>query len=209
MALSEDFSRESRQYYARSSSFGNLHELSSSYNSSNLHRTASSTIISRDCFAPSIAWDCFDNQVCFQRQSRVINDFDHRIQWRVCNDMMNREVINHNTLSFERCAPVCAPICAPVCYREYNTVSTRIAPNECAPLTTIERREKVYRKLDDHSDWSTNSFRHTNEYHSRGTGPFGTDSYSKQDIQYSDSSHRQRKLSIPEFSSSSTRINFC
>ncbi|UJR38425.1 hypothetical protein I4U23_031093 [Adineta vaga] len=197
MSIARDYSRDSRSYYSRSSSYGNLNRLSTSYSSSNLQRTASSTRISRSYVAPPLIWEPLDDPFFFQRRtSRFIDDFDRHLTWQIHDDVVDREVIKQDTYSFERTVPVSVP----VTYREYQSTlsTTRNIPVQYAPITTVERREKLYRKIDDLPDWTPAPIVRTDEsYEAREGRRYTADNWSKQDIQYSDATHRQRKVSIP------------
>lgn len=157
MSITRDYSRDSRSYYSRSSSYGNLNRLSTSYSSSNLQRTASTTRIERSYVLPPpppppLLWEPLDDPFFFRRASRVFDDFDRRVTWYVHDDVTDREVIKQDTYSYERTVPVTVP----VTYREYQSTlsTTRNIPVQYTPLTTVERREKIYRKIDDLNDWT-------------------------------------------------------
>lgn len=169
MSVSRDYSRDSRSYYSRSASYGNLHGLSTSYSSSNLQRTASSTRILRSYYAPPpppLVWEPIEAPVFLTRRaSRYLDDFDRCVAWRVHDDVVDREVIQQDTVSYERTIPVT--------YREYhNTVSTtRNIPVHYTPVSTVERREKLYRKLDELPDWTPSNVVRTDEsYEGRTSG---------------------------------------
>ncbi|CAF1522187.1 unnamed protein product [Adineta ricciae] len=204
MSITRDYSRDSRSYYSRSSSYGNLNRLATSYSSSNLQRTASTTRIERSYVLPPpppppLIWEPLDDPFFFQRRaSRLFDDFDRRVTWYVHDDITDREVIKQDTYSYERTVPVTVP----VTYREYQSSlsTTRNIPVQYTPLTTVERREKIYRKIDDLNDWTpapSTLVRTDESYEAREGRRTAVDNWSKQDYQYSDSSHRQRKMSIP------------
>ncbi len=151
MSSRRSFSRESRSYYSRSSSCENNRS-----NSSYRRRPLSSLLIERDFPSPSYALDHFDDPFFFERPSRrFLDDFDRRLRWRFNDDFFDEKFFGNNSLDFGRNIPIN--------YQGYNnssssTTTTRNIPVQYSTATN-NRREKVYKKLDNNENWSSNSFK--------------------------------------------------
>lgn len=158
MSSRRSYSKESRSYYSRSSSYENR-----SSNSSYRHRPLSSLLIERDYSSPSLAIDRFDDFDYFQRRSsRLMDDFDRRIRRRFhdgdddhfFNDD-DEEFLRNRSLDFRRNIPINSRT-----YQNSSTI-TRNIPIQYTTATT-NQREKVYRKLDNQNNWSSNSYQNQN-----------------------------------------------
>jgi hypothetical protein len=145
MSSDRNYSKESRSYYSRSSSYENRN---SNSGSSYRRRPLSSLLIERDFSSPSLALDRFDDPFFFeQRRRRFLDDFD-RLRGRFDDDFFDDEFIRNRSLDFGRDIPIN--------YRGSNT-SSSITRNIPIQYST-NQGEKVYRKLDYNDNWASNSF---------------------------------------------------
>lgn len=155
MSSRRNYSKESRSYYSRSSSYENRNSNSSSYR----HRPLSSLLIERDFSSPSLALDHFDDPYFFDRRSRrFLDDFDRRIRSRFNDDDFfdDEEFFRNNSLDFRRKIPTNS--------QTYQNSSSSITRNIPVQYST-NQREKVYKKLD---NWSTsNSSNNNNSFNSK------------------------------------------
>jgi hypothetical protein len=156
MSSRRSYSKEARSYYSRSSSFGDNHS-SSSYRS----RPLSALLVERDFSSPSLALDSFDDPSFFERRSRELrDDIDRRFRSRFSDDFFDDEFFKqnrgNNSLDFGRQPPIN--------YREYNSSSstTRNVPVQYTPSSS-NRRENVYKNIDDNTNWSSNSFQRNDQ----------------------------------------------
>ncbi|CAM4783635.1 unnamed protein product [Rotaria magnacalcarata] len=214
MSSTRNYSKESRSYYSRSSSFSNDHS-----NSSYRRRPLSSLLIERDFSSPSLALDHFDDPHFFERRSRrFLDDFDRPLCWRFNDDWFDEPLfksnITNNSIHVERCIPIN--------YRKNNssTSTTRNIPVQYLP-SSANRHEKLYKKIDNNVGFTSNTFqRNNNDCFERRENRITTDDWPpKQDtptrkrtsmtifvrpprIQYSDASNHQRTMSTPNYRSS-------
>jgi len=145
MSSRRSYSKESRSYYSRSSSCENNHT-----NSSYRHRPLSSLLIEQDFSSPSLAVDRFDDPFFFDRPPRrFLDDFDRRLRSRFHDDFFDDEFFRNNSLDFGRNIPINS--------REYSS-SSSITRNIPIQYSTSNQREKVYKKIENHDNWSSNSF---------------------------------------------------
>jgi len=143
MSSREGYSKESRSYYSRSSSYEKKNSNSSRYR----HRPLSSLLIERDFSSPSLALDPFDDPFFFERRRpRFFDDFDRRLRWRFNDNFFDDEFFRNNSLDFGRNIPIN--------YRTYNNSSsiTRNIPVQYSTAST-NQREKVY-----NDNWGSSSF---------------------------------------------------
>jgi hypothetical protein len=149
MSSRRSYSKESRSYYSRSSSCENNNR---SNLSSFRHRPLSSLLIDRDFSSPSLALDRFDDPFFFDRPPRrFFDDFDRRLRSRFHEDIFDDRFFENDSGDFGRNIPINS--------REYSS-STSITRNIPVQYTSSSsnQREKVYKKIENHDSWSSNSF---------------------------------------------------
>ncbi len=147
MSSRRSYSKESRSYYSRSSSCENNSRTNSS--SSFRRRPLSSLLTERDFSSPSLAIDRFDDPFFFDRPPRrFLDDFDRPLRWRLHDD---DEFFPSLSSDFGRNIPINNN-------REYSSTTsiTRNIPVQYS--TSSNQREKVYKKIENHDNWSSNSF---------------------------------------------------
>lgn len=159
MSSTRSYSKESRSYYSRSSSFSN-----SRSNSSYHHRPLSCLLIERESSLPSLVCNDFDDPYYSESRSRrFFDDFDRKLRWHFNDDFFDENVfksnIKNNWLDFGRNIPVN--------YRSYNSSvsATKSIPIQYATASN-NRRETVYKNIDHNSDWTSNSVQRNNESYS-------------------------------------------
>lgn len=158
MPSRRNYTKESRSYYSRSSSFSNDHSCSSFR-----RRPLSSLLVERDYSSPCLAIDHFDEPCCFRhRPRRFFDDCDRRLRWRLDDDFFNDDFfksdLRDSEFDFERKIPIH--------YRTYDssTSITRNIPVQYRPSST-NRCEKIYKTVEyNNRDWSSNSCQRNNDY---------------------------------------------
>ena len=147
MSSRRSYSKESRSYYSRSSSCENNRS-----NSSYRRRPLSSLLMEPDFSSPSLAASRFDDPFSFDRPSRrLFDDFDRRSRLRLNDNFFEDDFFGKNSMNFERDIPINS--------RTYSSSSsvTRNIPVQYA-TSSANRREKVYKKIEDVDNRSSNSF---------------------------------------------------
>ena len=148
MSSRRSYSKESRSYYSRSSSCENN---SRAQSSSFRRRPLSSLLIERDFSSPSLAIDRFDDPFFFDRPSRkFFDDFDRPLRRRFNDDLFDDEFFLSSDIGGRN---------IPINNREYSssTTVTRNIPVQYSSSSS-NQREKVYKKIENHDNWSSNSF---------------------------------------------------
>jgi hypothetical protein len=157
-----NYSNESRSYYSRSSSFGNNRSSSSSRNRrlGDYDRPLSSLLTERDFSSPISSLNHFDDPFFFDRSSRkFLKDFDRPFRERFNDSLFDDEFFNddfrNNSFDIGRNIPIN--------HRGYQNSTSRDIPVQYGSSTSNNQREKVFKKLSDSEDWSSNSFDQNNQ----------------------------------------------